>query len=1066
MRSNLLALVVVSAGVIATPAAAEADNFGLGTGRNGALTAAVGAGSAIFSSCAPVTGLDGGSQLLFASGSIQTGQFGFTDGGLVLISRSTGLSFTPDSGDQNTLDLNGNLVGTYELARVASVTNGALTLTAPLVNTVAFASNTQVVPVPEFTTVTMGNNSSFTAPGWNGQCGGITALLASGAITLNGNSSINANGNGFRGGVLVNAPGQSGCTQFDGTSGNDTENASKGEGLVPARYSATAIGRGNVSTGGGGGNCHNAGGGGGSHGGRGGVGGHSWDGDRDVGGLGGAPITYSMLSQLLFGGGGGAGHENNSVGSGGSAGGGIVMLRASALSGSGFIRSNGAAGAAAPGNDGAGGGGAGGAVSVRITGNAACGGIEAVGGNGGNSGSGSHGPGGGGSGGRILFQAGSTTGGCTLSVLSGVGGLENSGSGGATNYGAGPSSSGDATTLGNVVTVPGPLTPPLVAFTAPANGTQVNSNPPAFSGSGTLGASITVRINGASVCTATVAALGTWSCTPAATLAQGATTATATALFQGLLSTPASSAFTIDTIAPVVALTAPSSNAQLATTTPTFSGTSEAGAAIRLLVDGNEVCATTANGAGTWSCVSSALTQGSHNASAVATDAAGNSAQTTPLRPFTVDTIAPAKPTISSPTQNQVVGRLTPTLSGTAEANSVVKASVDGNQVCTATTDGVGAWSCTSSSLSEGGHDATAIATDSAGNDSPVADVRHFFVDVTAPLPPTLTAPVAGSSSNNRSPTFSGSAEAGSTVSITVDGQGVCSTVATAGGTFACTPTAPLSEGTHSALATAADAAGNATQSTPSVSFTIDVSAPLAPLLNTPVAGSVSSSTSPTFSGTAEANSTVTVRVDGVITCTAVATGGTFSCTAPGALAEGHHVAQATAVDAAANVSPGSNVNDFRIDITAPFAPSILVPSAGATTGPAPILSGLSEPSSTVTVRVDGTIVCTAIANAQGGWAWMIPPLRLATLLTNALIACPFSPVASIRPEFTRLTLFAVTPRCVADIFPEFAARLTAPLLPLIALLSAPVARISPLLLTLTMPFPERASPFASVVRT
>ena len=333
------------------------------SGRNGALTAAVGAGSAIFSSCAPVTGLDGGSQLLFASGSIQTGQFGFTDGGLVLISRSTGLSFTPDSGDQNTLDLNGNLVGTYELARVASVTNGALTLTAPLVNTVAFASNTQVVPVPEFTTVTMGNNSSFTAPGWNGQCGGITALLASGAITLNGNSSINANGNGFRGGVLVNAPGQSGCTQFDGTSGNDTENASKGEGLVPARYSATAIGRGNVSTGGGGGNCHNAGGGGGSHGGRGGVGGHSWDGDRDVGGLGGAPITYSMLSQLLFGGGGGAGHENNSVGSGGSAGGGIVMLRASALSGSGFIRSNGAAGAAAPGNDGAGGGGAGGAAS-------------------------------------------------------------------------------------------------------------------------------------------------------------------------------------------------------------------------------------------------------------------------------------------------------------------------------------------------------------------------------------------------------------------------------------------------------------------------------------------------------------------------------------------------------------------------------------------------------------------------------------------------------------------------------------------------------------------------------
>ncbi|MDJ1179647.1 Ig-like domain-containing protein, partial [Roseofilum sp. BLCC_M91] len=90
---------------------------------------------------------------------------------------------------------------------------------------------------------------------------------------------------------------------------------------------------------------------------------------------------------------------------------------------------------------------------------------------------------------------------------------------------------------------------------------------------------------------------------------------------------------------------------------------------------------------------------------------------TAPAAPSTPDMTA-ATDTGSSNTDN-ITNDTTPTFTGTAEANSTVTltSSVDGT-VGTTTADGAGDWTLTASTLTEGNHNITATATDTAGNTS------------------------------------------------------------------------------------------------------------------------------------------------------------------------------------------------------------------------------------------------------------------------------------------------------------------------------------------------------------
>jgi len=423
----LLALSVTAPRV----ARAETDAFGVGSGRSGAKTVT---GNEVINAYARVAEdvPSGATQIAF--GAVVGQVDGFAAGDLVLIWRATGVPASEaPSGAAGRVDLKTAVnpatgpVGRFEFGRIAQVVGSTMSLTKPVVS--AWAKDvTQVVKVPEYTTVTVPAGQSLVAAPWaasgSGFAGGILAFVANGTVNLQGN--LDANGRGFRGGEKVqrvaNPP--LGCPDNDGTPADGY--ADKGEGVCHTEFGLGKGGRGNRTIGAGGGNCIETGGGGGGNFGNGGRGGDSFT-TTDRAGMGGVGIDYSLLERISLGGGGGAGEQKNGVGSSGATGGGAIFVRAKALAGPGKITANGGtaenAGIFNLESDGAGGGGAGGSILVRIVGDADCGGLAAVGGNGGDTavvGVGFWGPGGGGGGGRTLIQAGTVSATCTTNVGAGA----------------------------------------------------------------------------------------------------------------------------------------------------------------------------------------------------------------------------------------------------------------------------------------------------------------------------------------------------------------------------------------------------------------------------------------------------------------------------------------------------------------------------------------------------------------------------------------------------------------------------------------------------------------------
>ncbi len=816
---------------------------------------------------------------------------------------------------------------------MASVVGNQLHLTAPLVNAYA-ATVTQVVSVPEYTSLTVMPGASVVPGVWNGSRGGIVAFLATGTVTVQG--SINASGAGFRGGVFVNnANGPMGCISLDGQAppGSGERNAQKGEGV--GGYANDIVGYGNRANGGGGANCHNAGGGGGGHGGRGGNGGATLtsDGSRDVGGIGGARVLYSPLERLLFGGGGGAGEGNVSEGTSGGRGGGVVFVRGQSLAGSGVISANGQS-AANAGDDGAGGGGAGGAISLRFVGSAACGSVQANGGTGGNSQAQSspsvveRGPGGGGGGGRVLLQADSVS--CPVQLGNGVGGQTSLGNA----RGAGPSSPADPNSQGEQPSVPGGFsTPAAPVITQPAHGASTNDQTPTVSGTTASGATVRVFIDGALSGTTLADGVGSFAFTVPVSLAVGAHTVSAEATKDGATG-PRSAAndFTIDLTPPAApTLTSPAEGALLNDDTPTFLGTAENGTTVTLLVGGVPVGAGWTSG-GLWSVTpATSLGQGPQVAAARATDGAGNQSALSSEVAFTIDSVPPAAPSLTQP--SGPISDVAPTVVGTAEDGADVAILLDGNGVGSVTATG-GAFSFPLAGLTQGPHTVEAIAIDAAGNSSPASIPLSFTVDTVSPPTPVLSAPAADAFLSDATPDFSGTAEADSLVRVYINGA-LAGEVTAAGGSWLFTAPMTLAEGTHVVEVKAIDAAGNHSGFSSPRSFTIDVTPPATPLITHPLDGSYTADDTPTFEGSAEVGVTLTVRVDGVdVGSGVVGPSGLWQLTSGVVLSSTAHAAEAVAIDAAGNASSSPlvsfTVDTTLVDTAIDAGPSGLVSSASA----------------------------------------------------------------------------------------------------------------------------------------
>ncbi len=221
-----------------------------------------------------------------------------------------------------------------------------------------------------------------------------------------------------------------------------------------------------------------------------------------------------------------------------------------------------------------------------------------------------------------------------------------------------------------------PSTPDLAAASDSGSSNSdniTNDNTPTFNGTAEANATVTVisSVDG-TLGTTTANGSGNWTYT-SGTLSQGSHSITATARDAANNTSSASSALSIviDTAAPSSPSTPDlaassdigSSNSDNITNdnTPTFNGTAEANATVTVIssVDGT-LGTTTTNGSGNWTYTSGSLSQGSHNITATATDAANNTSSASSALSIVIDTAAPVfsavNPASGSNVSNSNVG--------------------------------------------------------------------------------------------------------------------------------------------------------------------------------------------------------------------------------------------------------------------------------------------------------------------------------------------------------------------------------------------------------------------------
>lgn len=206
---------------------------------------------------------------------------------------------------------------------------------------------------------------------------------------------------------------------------------------------------------------------------------------------------------------------------------------------------------------------------------------------------------------------------------------------------------------------------------------------------------------------------------------------------------------------------------------------------------------------------------------AAQTTAAGTGSDTRTVRK---DATAPTGTVITAPVTGTVTTNNTPPITGTAEPGSTVTVYVNGNVVGTAVANSSGVWTFSPPTpLADGAYVVSAAARDQAGNEGPQTTGPTFTIDSLAPMAPVIVTPAGNAQVDvDRMMDVTGVAEAGSTVTVYIDGREVGTATADEAGRFTVTvDPARLGQGPHTVEAEARDAAGNTSPKSAPVQFSI-----------------------------------------------------------------------------------------------------------------------------------------------------------------------------------------------------------------------------------------------------
>ena len=331
----------------------------------------------------------------------------------------------------------------------------------------------------------------------------------------------------------------------------------------------------------------------------------------------------------------------------------------------------------------------------------------------------------------------------------------------------------------------------------------------------------------------------------------------------------------------------------------------------------------------------------------------------------TSDASAPKEATAATPAKpvvNPVKAGGT-AITGTAEAGSTVEVTLPDGSKVSAKADQDGNFSVPVSGLEEG-KTVSVTATDNAGNTSDATTVTVAkTADTTAPDAPVVNLVKAGDTA------VTGTAEAGSTVEVTLPDGSKVSAKADQDGNFS-VPVSGLKEG-DTVSVTATDDAGNTSNPTSvTVGKGTDTTAPSAPVVNPVKAGTTA------VTGTSEAGSTVVVMLpDGSKVSAKADQDGNFSVPVSG-LKEGDTVS-VTATDDAGNTSSSTSVTVGKgIDKIAPSAPVVTTDLTGKAGSRTPI-DVIAEPGTKVELfDKDGNKIGEATAD-ETGHAVVVPTVNI-----------------------------------------------------------------------------------------
>ncbi|AZD35976.1 T1SS secreted agglutinin RTX [Pseudomonas chlororaphis subsp. aurantiaca] len=563
-----------------------------------------------------------------------------------------------------------------------------------------------------------------------------------------------------------------------------------------------------------------------------------------------------------------------------------------------------------------------------------------------------------------------------------------------------------------------------------ANGDVTDDTTPTLNGKATANATVNIYDGNVLLGSVQSNSNGEWSFTPTKALAEGAHHLTATVVTAAGGESQPTSVFdlTVDTTAPGKAAIGDvtddvgaiqgsiASGGFTDDTTPTLSGTGEPGSTVHVYDNGSLLGSVEVDGKGNWSFTPSPLNTGEHSFTVTNEDKAGNVGPASDAYVVTVDTTAPGKPTIETvyDDQGDVQGNLKagdttddskPTLSGKAEANSTVIIYDKKVEIGRTSVDDKGQWTFTPNTpLSGGAHSLSVAAADKAGNVSEMSEGFAFNVMADgAPAAPAITAvkddvgAITGvlqknDVSDDARPTVEGTAEAGTTVSVYSDGKLLGTTNADANGNWSFTPSADLKDGLHNLSATATNAAGNISPQTGLFPITVDTVAPgkaeaalsddVGAVKGPIVSGDTTDDNTPTFTGKAEANSTVIIYDQGIeIGRAPVNDKGEWSFTPTIVLADGSHSLNTAVVDKAGNLGEKSAAIDFTVDTRAvEITISNVVDDVGSKKGnlangdstddTTPTLNGKATANSTVNIY-DGKVLLGSVkSDTKGEWSF------------------------------------------------------------------------------------------------